>query len=366
MNSPGWPLISTDSHAGGPPPEVLAERVPKHLRDEFSARVPKIVGEGEDQREIDPETGRRRRPLLQSDLNKVDAASDPEGRLPFLAIDGVGAEVIYAGGAGGPGMAGVSVEAGVAHCQVHNDWLYELYHKHFDRFAPAAAVPIYYDIDEAIKELRRVAKLGLRPVTVPGFIDHKPWNHPEYDRFWAEVNDLQIPVSIHAGKPNPKPYSNPGGAVPNYMYNTYNTMEPLSLIVCAGVLERFPNVNVAFVECDVGWLAWCMEFMDRATIKHHHWVSPKLPMMPSEYVKRQVKCTFQEDPVGVKNRHITGVETIMWGSDFPHQEGTFPHSRDVVAETFADCTVEEMKKITHDTAAKLYNFEADTFVDTQG
>jgi predicted TIM-barrel fold metal-dependent hydrolase len=142
-------------------------------------------------------------------------------------------------------------------------------------------------------------------------------------------------------------------------------MEPLTLFVGAGILDRYPNVNIHFVECDIGWLAWIMQSMDRAYIKHQHWVWPKLSLMPSEFVKRQISCSFPEDPVGIRNRDITGVDSLMWGSDFPHHEGSWPHSRDTVAEVCGDCTVEEMKKITHDNAAKVFRFKADTFVEAK-
>ena len=364
LRGPEWPLISADSHGGGAPDSWYLERTPKHLRDQLPSRgtVTMKSSEGTDKEyDVDAETGRRRRPRADTDVNKVDPPDNPEERIPYLAVDGVGAEVIYSSGLLADKK--VTTEAAVSQSQVGNDYLYVRYKDSFDRFAPAAALPIFYDIDEAIKELQRVAKLGLRPVVLPQFIDHKPWNRPDYDRFWAEVNDLEMPVSFHVGSGrDPRPYSNPGGALVNYLIVTSNTMETLSALTCAGVLDRYPKVNVAFVECDIGWLAWCMEFLDRAYLKHQHWVYPKLSMMPSDFVKRQVKLTFQEDPIGVRNLDVTSFDCAMWGSDFPHNEGTWPHSTDVVAETFVHHSMEDMRKVTHDNAAKLYGFKAEAFL----
>jgi predicted TIM-barrel fold metal-dependent hydrolase len=366
MNYPEWPLISVDTHGGGPPEQVYAERVPRRFREEIAAYTTrKIEGEGENKRESDPtSTWKRRRALTPELLDKIENTADtPESRLELLGLDGVGGAVILAGG-GVPYLPGVSVEAAVAQCQVFNDWMAETYRKYYDRFAPAAASPLAYDIDAGVKELRRAAKLGLRPVLIPRVQDRLV-NRPEYDPFWAEVNDLGIPLMGPGGITDNKPYRNPGGAVPNIVYCKYTQMEPVSLLVCSGVLERFPNVVVAAHESDIGWLVWCMEAMDRYYLKHAYWVSPQLPLMPSEYVQRQLKFGFEEDPIGIQNRHITGLEPLMWGNDFPHHEGTWPQSRDVIAETFGDCTMAEMKQITHDNAAKLYGLKVDTFVEAE-
>jgi predicted TIM-barrel fold metal-dependent hydrolase len=79
-------------------------------------------------------------------------------------------------------------------------------------------------------------------------------------------------------------------------------------------------------------------------------------MAPSEYFRRQGYITFGDDPVGLFNRHFTGVDCLMWGSDYPHDEGTWPHSKEVIEETFKDLTAEEKRKIVGENAAALYGF----------
>jgi predicted TIM-barrel fold metal-dependent hydrolase len=123
------------------------------------------------------------------------------------------------------------------------------------------------------------------------------------------------------------------------------------------VLERYPELRVILVECGIGWLAFAMQAMDESHVKHavrRHW---SLPLPPSEYVKRQVKLTFQEDPVGLSLRHFTGVECLMWGSDYPHHEGTWPHSRAAIEEQFSGIPDEEVRRIVCTNAADLFGFE---------
>jgi predicted TIM-barrel fold metal-dependent hydrolase len=86
------------------------------------------------------------------------------------------------------------------------------------------------------------------------------------------------------------------------------------------------------------------------------WARPKLALRPSDYVRRQAHVTFQNDPVGVHNRHVTGVETLLWGSDYPHPEGTWPHSRRALAAQLAGVPEEEARQIAGETAARLFGF----------
>ena len=86
------------------------------------------------------------------------------------------------------------------------------------------------------------------------------------------------------------------------------------------------------------------------------WIRPKLDMMPSEFFKRQGHVTFGDDPAALNNLNLTGSECLLWGSDYPHDEGTFPHSREVIERTFAGVSEDEKRKIVGENAARLYGF----------
>lgn len=377
MEYPDWPLISTDSHIDLNVPEAeLKARIPARIWEQLAPRASagdldenlalKAAGtsaaKGADA--VGGVSKRRHRYLDEAEGDRVPPkASSAAERIPFLAIDGVGAEVLFSRTKGLSGV-GKTAEAEILRCQLTNDLLYDAFKGHFDRFAPACPIPIAVDIDAAVTELQRIARLGLRPAQMPMHTDHKLYNRPDYDRFWQVANDLQVPLAFHvATGRDPRFFGNPGGAVCNYLYVCKNTIETLSILVCSGILDRFPNLRILFAETEAGWLRWAMECMDRMYVKHQHWQFPKLSMMPSEFVKRQMLVSFMEDPAAIENRHATGVEVLSFGTDFPHHEGTWPHSQDVIAETMEGCTLEEMKQMTHDNAAKLLGFKADTFLE---
>jgi hypothetical protein len=82
------------------------------------------------------------------------------------------------------------------------------------------------------------------------------------------------------------------------------------------------------------------------------------PLMPSEYVRRQFHVSFQDDPVAVACRHISGLSTIMWGADYPHAEGTFRRSQELIASQFAGVPSEERAAMLGGTLGGLLGFEA--------
>ena len=116
------------------------------------------------------------------------------------------------------------------------------------------------------------------------------------------------------------------------------------------------DARIITVETGSSWLAWVMTQMDEVYEKHHMWAIPKLSMKPSEFVRRQCHVTFQNDPVGVANRGFTGVEPPMWGSDYPHHEGTWPHSHEVMDRVLAGVPDDEKRMILGGTAARIFGF----------
>ncbi len=118
-----------------------------------------------------------------------------------------------------------------------------------------------------------------------------------------------------------------------------------ALLATSGVLANHPDLHVVFVEFNTGWLGWTMQTLDFYTESFRRygttpsgkpWVNPELPEPPSHYLRRQVHATFQDDPIGLTNLAYTGADCLIWGSDYPHEEGTYPHSREVVARLVVD------------------------------
>ena len=150
--------------------------------------------------------------------------------------------------------------------------------------------------------------------------------------------------------------SRPGEDLAGEVVEMAAAMKPLCLLVASGVLERHPGLKFVLVECGIGWLAWVLQTLDEMHEKRHMWIEPRLPDRPSDYFRRQGGATFGDDLVGLRMRDVTGVESLLWGSDYPHDEGTFPHSREVIERTFKDVPENEKRMIVGGNAERIYGF----------
>ena len=286
-------------------------------------------------------------------------------RLADQEEDGISAEIIYPQGF----MRTVfspDPEYQNAFARLYNDFYAEVFFSYADRFVPSAAIPLA-DINAAVEEARRVAKLGYRSLSIPVSRPPLPYDRADYEPFWEAVVELGIPMSLHVftksestkdDEPTDTGEDNGsrGEIISGMVLGMAEAMSPLTMLVGSGALEHHPNLKFVLVECGIGWLAWVLQTMDTVAERQHMWMEPRLPMRPSEYFKRQGYITFQDDEVGLHNRVFTGVDSLMWGSDYPHDEGTFPHSQEVIEKTFKDIPEEDKRKIVYENAAKLYGF----------
>lgn len=348
-------LVSADCHVTEP--RDLWERgLPPGLR----SRGPRI--EVRDNRVcllVDGQVARRL-PPLPSGVSLRDgeapvfwSADDPATRLAALERDGVFAEVTY------PQLAffcAYRVEdpaLQVAVCRVYNDWLAESFGA-CPRSFGVGLVPVG-DLGAARAELEHIAGLGLRAGLLPAHMDSLPYNDPAWEPVWEAAEGLGLPLSFHAGTGRSQtPAHGAGAAVVNYVVTVSGPMETVARLCASGVLERHPGLRVGMVECGAGWLAWTLEAMDDAYREHHAWVQPRLAELPGAYFRRQGFVTFQRDPVGLANVARTGAGCLLWGSDHPHPEGTWPDSQRIVAEEFAGLDPELADRILVHNAAELY------------
>jgi predicted TIM-barrel fold metal-dependent hydrolase len=278
--------------------------------------------------------------------------NDPAARLEALASDGVSGEVLY------PTMAfftAYSIQDDglqTAVCEIYNDWLLGTFSD--PHFAPVAILPSSKP-GACARELERLAPRGLRAALLPAHSDVLPYNRREWEELWETAAGLGVSLSFHAGTGRHQaPLRGPGGAVTNYVVTVSGPLETASILCAAGILERHPALAVVMVECGAGWLAWALDAMDEAYREHEMFVKPKLEALPSEYFRRQGAVTFQCDPVGIRNRGSTGDRCLLWGSDYPHPEGTYPRSREVLEKQFEGVPQESVDRITWQNAAELY------------
>ncbi len=364
-------IISADSHVQEPP-ALYEERLPKrfrHLAPRIEVREDcsrYLLAHGKRPRRLD--LAERRADEEDQDRefrNDPTGGRDVARRLADLERDGVSAEVIYPNESlfiyNSPTRA-----YQLALAKAYNDWLWEIFGSEPQRFAPVAVVPIA-DIKKATAEAKRVARKGYRAVMVPITMSERPYRESAYDPFWAVCQELGLVVSFHAFTNSVDQYpedwgeeEGTGGALDLMARSMIDGMSPVSLLISSGVLMRYPALQFVVVECGAGWLAWLLYVLDEQYAKKHMWIRPKLDLKPSEYFARQGHVTFSDDPIALRNLLYAGAECLLWGSDYPHDEGTFPNSREVIERTFAGVSDIEKRKIVADNAARLYGFELES------
>jgi predicted TIM-barrel fold metal-dependent hydrolase len=356
-------LISADNHVFEPV-ALWEERLPT----QFRARGPRLVQNGDwlvmaiegmpDRKLSRVDGGASNGEAKKShEMGMRAGGADPDARLADMELDGVVAEVIYP-------TFGLFIDMipaedlQMACAQVYNDWLAETFLHRPDVFIPSAVVPVR-EVSAAVAELERVVELGFKAATIPTTPpEGTRYNQPAFDPLWRVASGACVPLSLHTGTGAlPQQERGPGGAVINYAKVGLLSAETLCYFAASGVLERFPELHLVFVETGAGWLAYACERMDEAFEEHENWVKPKLAEPPSAYVKRQCHVTLGADRAPLLTREITGIEPLMWASDYPHPEGTFPESQAVVERIFTGVPDDEVRAIVGGNAARLYKVE---------
>jgi predicted TIM-barrel fold metal-dependent hydrolase len=343
-------INSADSHVMEPKDLWLRKLPPK-----LAELGPRSVTEGD--REIVYVDGKviRRDPLAFIESLRPPGAYDPKARLADLDDQGVWSEVIFPS----LGLWCTLIddpELALASSQVYNDYLAEEFMSVSDRFVGVPIVPVV-DVDGAVGEVKRVAEMGYRTVGLQAAAPAgRPYNMPEYDPLWSTIADVGLPISMHVSTgSDPITNRGPGAALINYLECRLPPFSTLSQLIGAGVLERHPDLHVVFTEGGGTWLAAAVEMLDEGFhYTHPHYVRPKLSMPPSDFVRRQVHVTFQHDKSVMKLTDVIGVDALMFGTDYPHLEGTWPDTQKVVDELFGDVPAPVREAVTFGNLTRVY------------
>lgn len=361
-------IVSADGHVQEPN-DFLSARVDPKYHDRLPGMLK--IGGGKSKPQMAQVVDGFREPLKIHDI-KFDgedglrnrSGRQPDDRIADLAADGVDAEILFPN-KGLTIWATTDPKLSAAMCQAYNEWAWETFADFNDVLAPMAAIAPG-DIDVAIADIERSAELGFRGLALPckprwGPPDHNDLNYNlrEFDRMWAVICEVDLPVTFHVSTGrDPRTSRSRGGAVINYaVHSLAPTMEPLVNLCASGVAEQFPTLRFGSVEAGIGWVAWALQAMDEAYLKHHMFVRPKLELLPSEYFKRQGFASFQEDRVGLDLAREHGlVDTFLWANDYPHHEGTWPHSAQAIERTMGHLTDAERARILGLNSAEIFKF----------
>jgi predicted TIM-barrel fold metal-dependent hydrolase len=294
--------------------------------------------------------------LYEDGKKGIQRVSDPHLRLKDMDRDGVQAEVLF-------GILGAATrlndhEAANEMFRIYNDWLSDFCRPYPERYIGLACLP-YGDIDAAVKEVYRVARLGLPGMELSCSWDMEPMWHPVWEPLWKAVHDVNLPLHFHTFPSTPPNLvDSQKGLTRRAAFFTIvsgfqlNLATILAAVIGSAVLERYPNVRISFGESGIGWLPYVLDRMD------YEWEDRfrdlGLTMKPSDYWRRQCKATFQFDRIGAKLLEDMGVETVMWGSDYPHGDGVWPESSRYIAEQFGHLPADVVHKITCENAGRFY------------
>lgn len=377
-------VISADCHAGLPPERYRDYLDPQH-RETFDAALPIQLQmlQAASQKFLVADINRQWRAGREADLA---GAWDHEARLRVLDGDGIAGEIIFPDGITEmntpPFGAGLSLptedvvpELQWAGARAHNRWLAELCQMAPQRRAGVAIVPALWDVAEAVRECQWARDAGLRGVLLPCMWGRlAPYHHPKYDALWAACRDLDLVVHFHSGPAPVEDYFGGSmfaddapqlpGAVGIYISEVaWWNVRPLTFLIWGGVFERFPELKVAITEGTCIWAPPYLELLDQRyettpySAKLGDYTS-HLSMKPSEYFARNVmlgaSCMPRRE---AELRHQIGLGNIMWGSDFPHPEGSWPQTREQMVETFHGLPAAELAAMLGGNAARFYGFD---------
>ena len=372
-------LISADSHVVEPP-DLWQERIDARYRH----RAPRMIHDNGIDRWIVDESiaigstgapsqaGRRYedKESLSIEAAFADtpkAAWDPDARVVASDLDGVTGEVVF------PTIAVRMVETNMASdllsaCfRAANDWMADFTGAHPKRLKGTCLLNVD-DVDEAVAELERCLVKGAAAACIPAYPgEGRTYDLPRCERLWAAAQDAGIPIVMHTGSYRPGPgvigsFANDisaGGTSSFRASEDYWARRAIGDMMFSGVFERFPRLRVGAVEFELGWAPYFIQTMDRHYEEHRYVKEIRFEgeRMPSDFFHENVFVTFQEDVAGIMTRHITGVDNIMWGSDFPHTESTWPRSREVLAKLLEDVPDDEVARMTYGNAARVFGFD---------
>ena len=285
----------------------------------------------------------------------------PKEHVKDLDIDGVDVSIVYP-------SVGLQLYATVrdsellsATFRAYNDWLAEFCAPFPDRLKGIAMINVD-DVQDGISEMERGAKMGLAGAMIALIpLEGQPYDSPIYEPLWAAAQDMEMPLSLHISTNRPGPgqqWENVDTLKSSFICNVDHWVRiSLADIIYGGVFERYPKLMIGSVEQE---LSWAPHFLDRLDYNYTQRAVGdtayrfKGQALPSEFFHSNVFLGFQEDALGIRDRDIIGVDNIMWGSDYPHIESTFPRSRQIIEEILSDCTEDEKARIVGGNAARVY------------
>jgi predicted TIM-barrel fold metal-dependent hydrolase len=284
---------------------------------------------------------------------------DGAERLNDMDTDGVDVEVVYSE-VSAFRYIGDMQEGAAEATRAFNDVLAEYTSADPKRLIVSYQIPIH-DIDAAVREVQRVAAEGGKSLQLPVFPNElglADYYDGRYDPLWAAIQETGLPICCHIGlntnlddlvRRDPTPQK--GVMVP---MAALSTGEAFGMWMQAGTLERFPGLQLVFVEPGLGWVAWYLYIVDDMVLRQGYRY-PDLSELPSYYFHRNISLTYVDEPDAIQLlRHRIGVGNIMWSTDYPHPVTSWPDSRALIERSFRGVPDDEREAILAGNAARVW------------
>lgn len=358
-------IISADSHVSIPREQVLAH-LPQRLHESLTQAE---AAYGARMLAAKPQKAKQQQAIALPNMGAGapwPAAGRPGGhdaieRLKDMDVDGVEAEILYvgAGGAAYYDMGADHVEAFRAANSAAIEWA---------SVDPKRLMPVYIlpivDIAVAVNEVERIAAEHGKAVQlplIPRELGAPPYWDESYDPLWDVLSETGIPISQHVGS---NEYLNTILSEDETPFKgIFQSLPPVFMAECiadwtlSGVLERWPRLKVVLVESGIGWIPYYLERLDTMAVNHGWDTFPTkvIKEKPSFYWHRNMAATFEQDLIGVRLRHEIGVANLLWATDYPHPDSTWPNSQQVLRNHFDGVPADEIEMIAAGNAARVYN-----------
>ncbi|HEU0167794.1 MAG TPA: amidohydrolase family protein [Chloroflexota bacterium] len=302
--------------------------------------------------------------FVRSDEDRYAAAREdrfgPKSQLTTMDVEGIDLAVmfptrgLYVAGVMGRDNALMNDAA-----RAYNDWLAELCQAGHGRLFGVGMLNLR-DPEGAAKETKRcVEQLGFVGMFARPNRQGEPFFDETYDPLWALLDDLQTPVCFHEGNAVPLPQAGASRFTKHGMWHvcTHPMENQMAMVefVLGGVLERHPGLKAGFLECGAGWLPYWMWRLDEADELDHEHDFEYLQHKPSDYVKRQCFVSIDSDEeTGPFALGRLGGRHVIWGSDFPHDDGKYPNGLKLL-RGLEGMTAEFAQQVLWDNPLEFYN-----------
>jgi Amidohydrolase len=247
--------------------------------------------------------------------------------------------------------------------RAYNDWHIESWCGAYPgRFIPLS-IPMLWDPNLMADEVRRVAAKGCHAVTFsenPSKLGWPSFHSDHWDPFWKACEDVGTVVCLHIGSSSTLAIPSPDSP-----FDVLIALQPVNIIQCAAdllfspVLRKYPSLRIALSEGGIGWIPYFLERVDYVYSHHKAWTGQDFgDMLPSQVFNERIVTCFIDDAFGVENRHHINVDNVCWECDYPHSDSTWPTAPEMAMKYLAGVADDEVDKITHANAMRLFQFDA--------